>query len=141
MLGDSVTSIDIENGRASKVYTLNHGDKPFVGNNVVLATGSFFSQGLIATRDRIIEPILDLDVDYKEYRENWYTRNFFEPQNYQTFGVKSDNSFKVQKQGNTINNMYAIGAVLSNFNPMKEGCGSGVSILTALHVADEILKD
>lgn len=141
MLGDSVTGVDIENGKTTKVYTQNHGDIPFVGNNVVLATGSFFSQGLIATRDRIIEPILDLDVDYKENRENWYTRNFFEPQNYQTFGVKSNQSFKVQKQGTTIDNMYAIGAVLSNFNPMKEGCGSGVSILTALYVADEILKD
>lgn len=141
MLGDSVTGVEIEGDNATKVFTYNHGDIPFVGSNIVLSTGSFFSQGLVASRDRIFEPILDLDVDYKENRQNWYTRNFFEPQNYQTFGVRTNNSFKVQKSGRSINNMYAIGAVLSGFNAMKEGCGSGVSILTALYVADEILKD
>ena len=36
--------------------------------------------------------------------------------------------------------MYAVGAVLSGFNAIKEGCGAGVSILTSLNVAQEILK-
>lgn len=141
MLGDTVTGVELENDKAVKVYTQNHGNIPFVGSNVVLSTGSFFSQGLVASRDRIIEPILDLDVDYIENRQNWYTRNFFEAQNYQSFGVKTDKNFIVRKDNKPIKNMYAIGAVLSGFNPMKEGCGSGVSILTALSVADEILKD
>lgn len=140
MLGDTVTGVELENNKATKVFTQNHGDIPFVGLNIVLSTGSFFSQGLIASRERIIEPILDLDVDYIENRQNWYTRNFFEAQNYQHFGVRTDHNFIVRKNDKPIQNMYAIGAVLSGFNAMKEGCGSGVSMLTALSVADQIIK-
>ena len=44
------------------------------------------------------------------------------------------------KQNEVIENFYASGAILSGFNAMKEGCGSGVSLLTALYVADQILQ-
>lgn len=141
MLGDTVTGIELENDRATKVYTYNHGDIPFIGSNIILSTGSFFSQGLVASRDRIFEPILDLDVDYNENRQDWYTKDFFEDQNYQRFGVKTNDRFKAFKGGTVIENIYAVGAVLNGFNALKEGCGSGVSILTALYVADEILNN
>lgn len=43
-------------------------------------------------------------------------------------------------QGKKIDNLYAIGSILSGFNPMQEGCGAGVSILSAMNVADKIVK-
>jgi glycerol-3-phosphate dehydrogenase subunit B len=33
-----------------------------------------------------------------------------------------------------------IGAGLAGFNPVKEGCGAGVSMLSAVYVSDNILK-
>ena len=34
---------------------------------------------------------------------------------------------------------HVCGASLSGFNALKEGCGGGVSLLTALYVAEDIL--
>ena len=140
MLGDMVMKITIDADKVTQVYTYNHSDIPFVGKNTVLATGDFFSKGLIASRTKVFEPIANLDVDFEPNRQDWYANNFFDDQNYQRFGVKTNKDFKVYKNGSLIDNMYAIGAVLSQFNAMEEGCGAGVSLLTALHVADEIIK-
>lgn len=141
MLGDSIRKAVMENNKIVKLYSYNHGDIPFVGKNVVLATGSYFSQGLIATSDRIYEPIFDLDVSYSEKREDWYNPKIFEPQGYQSYGVKTDNSFRGIYKGNAIDNLYVSGAILEGFNPIKEGSGAGVSILTALSVAEAIVNE
>lgn len=139
MLGDSVNKADVVNNRVTKVYSFNHGDIPFTAKDVVLATGSYFSQGLIATNDRVYEPIFDLDVSYLSDRQQWYNSNVFERQGYQQFGVKTDKSFHGLYKGQPIDNLYVSGAVLESFNPIKEGSGAGVSILSALYIADRIL--
>lgn len=64
MLGDSILRADMEGNRISQLYSLNHGNIPFIGQNFVLATGSYFSQGLIATPEKVYEPIFDLDVTF-----------------------------------------------------------------------------
>lgn len=140
MLGDSIQKADVENNRVMRVYSYNHGDIPFTGDNFVLATGSYFSQGLIAAQDRVYEPVLDLDVSYLSNREEWYNVNIFEKQNYQGFGVKTDHSFKGMHKSKPFDNLYVSGAILEGFNPIKEGSGAGVSILSALHIANSILS-
>ncbi|MDR0823760.1 MAG: glycerol-3-phosphate dehydrogenase subunit GlpB [Prevotella sp.] len=139
MLGDSIKKADIENNRVKRVYSFNHGDIPFTGDDVVLATGSYFSQGLIATPDRVYEPIFNLDVSYADDRQEWYNPKIFEPQGYQRFGVKTDADFKGLLNGRALDNLYVSGAILEGFNPIKEGCGAGVSILSALSVSESIL--
>ena len=57
-----------------------------------------------------------------------------------SYGVIVDDSFRTATGGNTISNLYAAGAVLSSFNPIKEASGAGVSLITALHVADLIIN-
>lgn len=141
MMGDNVIRAEMENDRIKKVYSSNHGDIPFEANNVVLATGSYFSRGLIAARDRVYEPIFNLDVAYLEERKEWYAGNIFEPQAYQQFGVCTTPGFNAICKGKTITNLYVGGAILEGFNPIKEGSGGGVSILTALDIADKILKN
>ena len=64
MLGDTVLRAEIKGNRISQIYSSNHGDIPFIGQNFILATGSYFSQGLIASTEKIYEPIFDLDVTY-----------------------------------------------------------------------------
>ena len=138
--GDSVIKTEEKDGKISKVYTANHGDFAFEADNFVLATGSFFSKGLMATPYDIRETVFGADVVCSQNRADWYNPSYFEPQNYMSYGVVTDSNFNVVKNGKSIKNLYAIGSVLGGFNPMREGCGAGVSMLTALFVANQLKK-
>ncbi|WP_299099144.1 glycerol-3-phosphate dehydrogenase subunit GlpB [uncultured Alistipes sp.] len=139
-LGDAVVSAEWEQGRVKQLFTANHGNIPFRADNFVLATGSFFSRGLVATPDRIVEPVFGADTAYAPDRSQWYTLRFFDRQNYQAFGVRTDRSLRVLREGVAVANLYCAGAGLAGFHPVQEGCGAGVSLLTALYAADQILN-
>ncbi len=140
MLGDTVLRAEKEQDRVVRLYSYNHGDIPFVAENVILASGSYFSQGLVAAPDRVYEPIFDLDVDFVAHRNQWYDLNVFARQPYHGFGVKTTADFRGLYRGQMLKNVYVAGALLEGFNPIKEGCGGGVSVLTALYVAEQILS-
>ena len=140
MLGDNVLRADIKGNRISQIYSFNHGDIPFVGQNFILATGSYFSQGFIASTEKIYEPIFDLDVTFAPNRTQWYNSDVFDAQPYQSFGIKTDSTFRCTREGKIFENLYAAGAILEGFNPLKEGCGAGVSILSAMYIAEQILS-
>lgn len=140
MLGDTVSRAERKGNRVSRVYSVNHGDIPFIGQNIVIATGSYFSQGLVATSDQVYEPIFNLDVTFAPDREQWYNSDAFATQPYQTFGIKTDKDFRGIQKGETLENLYATGAILEGFNPLKEGSGAGVSILSAMYIAEQILS-
>jgi len=139
-LGDTVLSGDLENGRVKQVYTANQGNIPLQADHFVLATGSFFSKGLVATPDRIVEPVFGADTVFTPDRSTWYTLHFFDAHNYQTFGLRTDAELRVMKEGVVLENLYGIGAGLSGFHPVQEGCGAGVSLMSAFYVADTILN-
>ena len=56
------------------------------------------------------------------------------------FGVKTDGQFRVQKGGVRIENLYAVGSVLSGHNGIKNADATGVSMITALAVSRMITK-
>lgn len=138
--GDTVVGYKAEGDRIEAVYTSNHGDIGFRANDFVLATGSFFSGGLEADNEKVVEPLFGVDVAYDENRQKWYDRDLFEAQGYESFGVRCDENFNALRAGRKVDNLYAVGACLAGFNGVKDGCGAGVSMLTALHVADVINK-
>ena len=105
------------------------------------ATGSYFSQGLVAGMDGVREPLFGLDVAYAADRGAWYDRDLFAAQPFELFGVKCDEHLRGLRDGRAVENLYAIGAGLAGFNPVKEGCGAGVSMLTALAAAERILNE
>ena len=140
MLGDSVVSGHFEGDRLKSVKTMNHGDTEFEADNFIIASGSFFSKGLVASQNDVVEPVFGLDVDAAADRGQWYDRNMFNAQPYMSFGVATDKDFRTSRGGVPVENVYAVGSILSGFNPIKEGCGAGVSILTALQVAENIAK-
>ncbi len=137
-LGDSVVSAEMEGSRVARIFTANHGNIPFEAAHFVLATGSFFSKGLQATPDRIVEPVFGADTEFVPNRAEWYTLRFFDRQAYQAFGVKTDSALRVVKEGQVLENLYGAGAGLAGFHPVQEECGAGVSMLSALHVAENI---
>ena len=139
LMGDSAVSATLDGDRLTGVTTAKLGDMPLKANQFVLATGSFISRGLIADYERVYEPIMDLDVDADADREQWTRFGILEPQAYTRYGVKTDSELRCMKQGKTIQNLRAIGSVLSGHDAIKMCDGTGVSLLTALAAAQSIL--
>ncbi len=123
------------------VHSYHHRDIPLRAKYAVLASGSFFSNGLVTQFDRVTEPVFGLDIRFAEQREGWSQQDVFAPQPYMQFGAIVDEHLHPRIGGETIGNLYAIGAVLEGFDPIAQGCGAGVSLLSALHVAEQILKE
>ncbi len=140
-LGDSVVEAAFnEDGTVESVKTSNFGDIKMHADNFVLATGSFFSKGLIATPEMVYEPVFGIDLITEEQRGEWFDRNFWNRQNYISFGAKVDKSMNVTIEGRQVGNLYAIGSLIGGCNTLYEGCGGGVAIISAMAAADSILE-
>lgn len=144
MNGDSAVKAYFEADRVRCVMTRLHNEEELTAEYFVLASGSFFSKGLVSEFDKIFEPVFYSDItgtsgfDDKD-RFTWTDHRFANPQPYQSAGVIINKHCQVQKSGRFLMNLYAVGNVIGGFNALEMGCGSGVAIVTALTVADEIL--
>lgn len=134
---DTVVKGQIENNNVVRVYTENLAETPLEASHFVLAAGSFLSGGLASNYDGIFEPIFRLDMEGSDKRTDWTADKLFDRQPYQSFGVKTDKHFLVSKDNNTINNMYAIGTMLSG-NDTRMATSTGIDLLTALSVASAV---
>ncbi|PKQ64862.1 anaerobic glycerol-3-phosphate dehydrogenase subunit B [Labilibaculum filiforme] len=139
-LGDNVKDGVIENNKLLAIFTNNHADIKLEADQFILASGSFYSKGIVATRDKLYEPILGLDIDGDTDNNKWLDSKFFNDQPYMHYGVKTDSNFRALRNGKTIENLYVAGSVLGGANALKEGSGAGISLLTSLHVAEQLLK-
>lgn len=141
LMGDTVVDADFnEDGTVKSIGTQNFGSIRLYADNFVIATGSFFSKGLIATPDRIFEPVFGVDLSYAEGRDQWFDRNFWNKQNYISYGAKVSKFLHASIDGKPIANLYAIGSIIAGSNTLYEGCGGGIALLTALAAADSILE-
>ncbi|MDO4698637.1 MAG: glycerol-3-phosphate dehydrogenase subunit GlpB [Pasteurellaceae bacterium] len=143
--GDRAIKSEMENGKVSKIYTQLHQEHGIHARHFVLASGSFFSNGLKTEFERTFEPLFESDIIGlpafdPQNRMSWTTSRFADPQPYQSAGVAINAQCQVRKDGEFIDNLYAIGNVIGGFNSLELGCGSGVAVVTALAVAEEILS-
>ncbi len=142
--GDSALNAHFEGDRVHCIKTRLLEDEEIIADNFVLAAGSFFSKGLVSEFDKIYEPVFESDIIGVEgfndkNRFSWTNHRFANPQPYQSAGVAINEHCQVQKRGQFLANLYATGNVIGGFNALELGCGSGVAVVTALAVADEIL--
>ena len=140
LLGDSVTGGDFTDNNLRYVTTVNLGQDRLEADNFILATGSFLSHGLKSTPKKVYESVFGLDVDSYQQREDWFKADFYESQPYMGFGVISDADFRLSREEKTISNLYGVGSVLGGCDAIALGCGGGVALFTALHVANKILN-
>lgn len=140
MIGDAIVKGKFNGSRLESVQTVNFGDDFLKAEHFIFAGGSFFSHGLQATPDRIVEPVFDLDVPAPTVRAEWFDIDIFKRQPYMSYGIATDGDFRAMKGGNAIDNLYVVGSSLAGAESLIEGSGAGVAALSALHVADKILK-
>ena len=139
LMGDTAVSGTFDQDRPTAVTTAKLGDMPLKADHFVLATGSFVSRGLMADYERVYEPVLGVDVDADADRECWTRFGVLNAQAYTQYGVATDNSLRCLIEGKPITNLRAIGSVLSGHDAIKMGDGTGVSMLTALAAAHDII--
>lgn len=141
LAGDTACDGIVEEGKMTALRTRAQGNSLFEAENFVFAGGSFFSEGLIAGKDEIYEGVLGLDVDYSGSHGDWFNPDVFGEQPYMSFGLRTDENFRVSLKGRTLENAYAAGQILSGAAPFKNGCLGGLSAITALQVASMIKND
>ncbi|MDE7127093.1 MAG: glycerol-3-phosphate dehydrogenase subunit GlpB [Bacteroidales bacterium] len=140
ILGDTVMPSEIRDGRVVCLSTVNFGNEKLYADAFVLAAGSFFSNGLAASRECVTEPVFGLDVHAADDRSKWGDMDFFKRQEYIGFGVKSDADFHAVKDGVSVSNLYVAGSVAGGYNPIAEGSGAGTAIMSAMSVAEHIIS-
>ncbi|MGF1714472.1 glycerol-3-phosphate dehydrogenase subunit GlpB [Photobacterium chitinilyticum] len=142
LAGDEVRRGDFENGELKRIYTKNHLDMPLIADHFLIASGSFFSRGMSAQRHSIEEPIFGLDMTDLPHRDHWYQPEFFAKQSHPflKMGVTCNSQLQPSLHNQTISNLYCAGALLAHYDPVFEGCGSGVAISTGHYVAEQMIK-
>ncbi len=139
LMGDEALDAVFDGERVASIRTANLGALRIEADTFVLATGNLFGKGLVASPDAVKEPVFGLDVDYPAERKDWYDEKFFARQNYTGFGVKTNDDFQPLRDGKIVPNLYVVGSEVGGCNPLAEGSGAGVAIVTAFRAADSIL--
>lgn len=142
--GDKAQKAEFDkNGKILRIFTRLHSENGLSATHFVLASGGFFSGGLNASFEQICDPIFDADIqgidDFNAHnRLTWTNSRFSAKQPYQSAGVIINAQCQVRKKGQYLSNLYAAGSIIGGYDGIAEGSGSGVAIISALTVAEQI---
>ena len=140
LMGDRVTGAHVYEDVVQNVVT-KHLDRHYLeAGHFILASGGFFSKGLISNPFKIYEPLFELDMDYDTDRNAWYDPTFVNHQPYLHFGVKTDANLRPCRKGVPVKNLYVIGSILGETHP-ELGSGAGLAIRSALQVTQQITNE
>lgn len=129
--GDKVTEGIFVKDRLTGVRTANFESTPLLADAFVLATGKFLSGGLAANMDGVKETVFGLDCEYDPDRSRWFAQDFYAPQPFLSFGVRTDSKSRCSRAGQTVSNLYAAGEIVAGNPDIQK---------SALKAAKEILN-
>lgn len=111
--GDSIIRAELsqEGTKVLRAFSRNLGNEPLEAAAFLLATGKFFSRGIISNMEKVFEPVFDADVEFEPDHSKWFNPDFFAAQPFESFGVKTDAAGRVFKGGKAVENLYAAGQV------------------------------
>lgn len=141
--GDRVVGGEIIDGKVDHIHTEHYGDTRHRASYYVMSTGSFFSGGLSSSFNRLDEPIFSLPVSGSENRRDWYSPEFFDKKSHPflEYGVVTDeNLHPLYNNDEPVDNLFCTGALLSGYNPIKEGSGGGIAVATGYSAAKAIIS-
>jgi glycerol-3-phosphate dehydrogenase subunit B len=109
--------------------------KPHRSNSFVLATGEFLGGGLrLNQTGEIHETVLDLPISQNVDRKDWFFDENLNQKGHPIFksGVRVNEELRpIDDAGNIIfNNLYAIGSILGNCDPVNELSLTGIALTT-----------
>ena len=111
----------------------------YSADRYILATGRFMGGGLVASDERISEPIFSLPVAQPPSREDWFGKSFFGrlPHPVHEAGILTDASFRpTNESGNPIlENVWAAGSKLAYHHCIGEKSREGIEIATGYMAA------
>lgn len=140
MNGHSVNGAEFVGDELKSITTDKLDGDKLDAETFIFAAGSFFSHGVVALPDAVIEPALGLDTVCPSSRNDWFANDMFDAQPIMRSGVAADQSFHALRKGIPVSNLYVAGSALAGADSVKEESGAGVAMLTALCVADKIIR-
>lgn len=132
----------IDFGQESIILKLsdNFGPIEISAQTALLATGRFLSGGLEAHYDHISESLVDLPVYQPHSREEWYREQYLDGRGHDIHlaGIETDEYCQpLDKDGNVFDKrLFAAGIVLAHQDWIRQRCGAGVAIATALEAVE-----
>jgi glycerol-3-phosphate dehydrogenase subunit B len=100
----------------------------------ILASGSFVGGGLTATRESIVENVFNLPVHLPGPRETWFNDDYFSLNHgIGRAGIIADSSMR--PAASPWKNIFVCGSILGETQVLKNGCGHGLALATALAAA------
>lgn len=134
--GMAARSADSRDGRITTVWTEAAARRqPHRAEHFVLATGGILGGGIFAAQDGTVrEVIFDLPVSAPRDRDDWFRRDFLDPEGHpiQKAGVVVDDMLQpVDRDGDVVyENLYAAGTTLAHAETLRERSFEGVAVAT-----------
>lgn len=142
--GMEALSANTEADRVTTVWTeAAVREQPHRADTFVLATGGILGGGIFANHDGSVrEVIFDLPVNAPPERDDWFRRDFLDPNGHpvQRAGLVVNESFQpIDTEGNVVyENLYAAGTTLAHAETLRERSFEGVALTTGYCVGERI---
>ena len=110
--GDMVIRPEWDGATLSRVHTAN--GLTLEAGEYILATGRFFSRGLVADMDHVYEPVFGAEVNCPSDRAKWFDPDFFAPQPFEKIGLRTTPEGNIYIDGKPAANVKATGSILGD---------------------------
>ena len=133
-----VTGFSADGKRCLSIRVTGVHEKDYRAEKFILATGGFYSGGLIAQDPgAAYEPIFDLPVVCERDPEKWTAADVFDAQPFMKAGVRTDEMLRpVDENGALVfENVHVIGRELAGYDFCREHSGNGVALASAYKAA------